>query len=149
MYKRILVAVDGSETSDAALSEAIALASDQKAELRLIHVVDITAAYSLAETPFPFVDYQKVLVTAAEKLLAKCADTVRRENLSVTTTCPVIDMLGRRIWEVIDAEAKRWPAELIVLGTHGRHGINRVLLGSVAEGVIRTATKPVLSVKGG
>ena len=55
---------------------------------------------------------------------------------------------GERIASVIVEEAKRWPADLIVIGTHGRSGFSRILFGSVAEGVVRTAHVPVLLVRG-
>lgn len=56
--------------------------------------------------------------------------------------------LATRIWDVVNKEAKRWRADVIVIGTHGRHGFNRLFLGSVAEGVIRLAAKPVLVIHG-
>jgi nucleotide-binding universal stress UspA family protein len=54
--------------------------------------------------------------------------------------------LAQRISDVINKQAKRWPADLIVIGTHGRRGFDRLFLGSVAEGVIRLAVKPVLTI---
>ena len=74
MYRRILVAIDGSDTSDLALREAIGLAKDQNAMLRLVHVVDVTApAYMAAEVTvavhFPLAEYQKALKESGEKLL--------------------------------------------------------------------------------
>jgi nucleotide-binding universal stress UspA family protein len=59
-----------------------------------------------------------------------------------------IEQLGRNAADLIAAEADAWPADLIVVGTHGRRGVRRLLLGSVAEGVVRTATKPVLLIRG-
>ena len=55
---------------------------------------------------------------------------------------------GERIASILVAEATRWPADLIVIGTHGRSGFSRVLFGSVAEGVVRTAHTPVLLIRG-
>ena len=59
-----------------------------------------------------------------------------------------IDTIGHRIPEMIAEEAKTWPADIIVIGTHGRHGMHRLLMGSVAEGVVRMATVPVLLIRG-
>ena len=59
-----------------------------------------------------------------------------------------IDTLGRRICDAIEEEAKQWQAYLIVIGTHGRRGVRRLLLGSVAEGVARVASELVLLVRG-
>jgi len=61
MYKQILVAVDGSDASNLALKEAIKLAKDQQAALRLIHVVDETQAYMTGVSPYPFAEYQKAI----------------------------------------------------------------------------------------
>jgi len=73
MYKHILVAVDGSDTSNLALQEAIKLAKEQQAELHLIHVVDETPAYMMVETPYPVADLQKAMREAGQKVLAICA----------------------------------------------------------------------------
>ena len=59
----------------------------------------------------------------------------------------MLDSGGARIASVIVDEARRWPADLIVIGTHGRSGFSRVLFGSVAEGVVRTAHIPVLLIR--
>jgi nucleotide-binding universal stress UspA family protein len=148
MYKHILVAVDGSDTSNLALQEAIKLAKEQQAALRLIHVVDETPAYMLVETPYSVADYQKAMRDAGQKVLATCAATTRQAGVEVDTKFALLEVLAQRICDAINEEAKRWPADLIVIGTHGRHGFNHLLLGSVAEGVIRLATKPVLVIRG-
>jgi nucleotide-binding universal stress UspA family protein len=149
MYKHILVAVDGSDTSNLAVKEAVKLAKEQKATVRLVHVVDETPAYTMAEMPFPISEYKKLMREAGEKLLADCATTVRDTGITFDTKCLIIDSLARRICDVICEEAKSWPADLIVIGTHGRHGFDHFLLGSVAEGVIRIASKPALIIRGG
>ena len=61
MYKQILVPVDGSDTSNRALKEAIKLAKDQQAALQLIHVVDGATVYMMTETPYPIADYLKTM----------------------------------------------------------------------------------------
>lgn len=148
MYKHILVAVDGSDTSNLALQEAVKLAKEQNALLRLVHVVDETPAYSMTDAPFPISAYQKIMHEAGERLLADCASTIQSAGAKFETKCVVIDSLLKRICEAISEEAKSWPADLIVIGTRGRHGFDRLLLGSVAEGVIRIASKPVLIIRG-
>lgn len=149
MYKNILVAVDGSDTSDLALTEAIKLAKEQHAHLRLIHVVDEAPAYTLTDAAFPISEYQKTMREAGKEVLEKCAAKASDSGVVFDTRCPLIDSLVQRICDVISQEANQWPADLIVIGTHGRHGFDRLLLGSVAEGVIRIATKPVLIIRGG
>ena len=148
MYKQILVPVDGSDTSNLALAEAIKLAKDQQAALRLIHVVDETTVYMMVETPYPIADYLKVMHEAGQKVLSICAAKAQEAGIKADTKLVVIESLTQRICDAINEEAKRWSADLIVIGTHGRRGFNHLLLGSVAEGVIRLATKPVLIFRG-
>jgi nucleotide-binding universal stress UspA family protein len=146
MYKQILVAVDGSDTSNLALQEAMKLAKEQQAALRLVHVVDETPAYMTMDTAFALGDFQKAMREAGQKVLATCAATARQAGVEVDTKFIVLQT--QRICDAIIEEAKRWPADLIVIGTHGRHGFNHLLLGSVAEGVIRLATSPILVIRG-
>ena len=145
MYKRILIAVDGSKTSSLALKEAIKLAKDQRATLRLIHVVDERPIYTMAEVPYSIDDYQKTMREAGRKELAKCADRAKAARVKFDTK--LVATLAQSIGDVINKEAKRWSANLIVIGTQGRRGFNRLVLGSVAEHVIRLATKPVLIIR--
>ena len=146
MYRRILVAVDGSKTSNLALKEALKLAKQQHAALRLIHVVDQTPSYAMAEVPYLIDDYQKAMVEAGQKALAKCA--ARAKAARVKSDTKMVVTLTQSIGDVINKEAKRWSANLIVIGTHGRRGFDHLLLGSVAERVIRLAVKPILVVRG-
>jgi nucleotide-binding universal stress UspA family protein len=148
MYKHILVAVDGSDTSNLALQEAIKLAKGNQAALRLVHVVDETPAYMTMDIPYSIADYQKAMREAGQKMLASCAATARQAGVEVDTRFVILEVLAQRICDAINEEAKRWPADIIVIGTHGRHGFNHLLLGSVAEGVIRLAAKPVLVIRG-
>jgi nucleotide-binding universal stress UspA family protein len=148
MYKNILVPVDGSDTSYLALTEAVALAKEQQAKLRLLHVVDLTPPYMLTGIPFPMTEYEKAIRDAGEKILADSAAKIRDSGVTFDTKCQLNNSLARRISDVISDEAGAWPADLIVIGTHGRRGVDRFRLGSVAEGVVRVATKPVLSIRG-
>ena len=153
MYKHILVAVDGSDISNLALREAIKLAKDQQAVLRLVHVVDESPAYlavddSTMPDPNLVAEIQKALRVTGENVLSACAAMVRKAGVEAGTTMKIVETLGPRICDAIEEEAMRWPADLIVIGTHGRRGFRRLLLGSVAEGVVRVATKPVLLIRG-
>ncbi len=148
MYGRILVAIDDSETSDLALKEAIRLAKDQKAALRIVHVIDISPAYLTVDTPYPFVEYQGAMQEAGEKLLANRVAIARAARVQVDAKLIAIEMYGERIYDVIEEQSKQWLADLIVIGTHGRRGARHLMLGSVAEGLIRIATKPVLLIRG-
>jgi len=149
MYKRILVAVDGSKTSNLALKEAIRLTKDQRAALRLVHVVDVMPAYiAMGEIPYSIDAYQKSMQVAGRKVMAACAAKAKAGHVKFSTKVAVISDLGTRIWEVINKDANRWRADLIIISTHGRRGFNRLFLGSVAEGVVRLAVKPVLVIHG-
>ena len=57
-------------------------------------------------------------------------------------------MVGQHIYEAIEEQSKQWPANLIVVGTEGRRGFQRLMIGSVAEGLVRISTKPVLLIRG-
>jgi nucleotide-binding universal stress UspA family protein len=148
MYKHILVAVDGSDTSNLALQESIKLAKGQQAALRLVHVVDETPMYMTMDAAYALADFQKAMREAGEKVLATSAATARQAGVEVDTKFIVLQAVAQRICDAIIEEAKRWPADLIVIGTHGRHGFNHFLLGSVAEGVIRLAANPLLVIRG-
>ena len=145
MYKRVLVAVDGSDTSNLALQEAIKLAKDHYAVLRLFHVVDLTMAYSAVEAPY-VLEYRKVMEAAGQKVVAECATLVRAAGIEFDSKCVVV--FGRYVYEAIEEEATAWGADLLVVGTHGRRGIRRLLLGSVAEGLTRISSRPVLLIRG-
>lgn len=147
MFSRILVSIDGSETSGLALQEAIKLAKEQHALLRLVHVVDLTPIYTDLAAPY-VLDYQKALQAAGEKVVADGAAIAREAGVQFETRSIVIDRVGQHIADAVEQEAKRWQANLIVIGTHGRRGVRRMLLGSVAEGVARIATEPVLLIRG-
>jgi nucleotide-binding universal stress UspA family protein len=153
MYNHILVAVDGSDTSNLALREAIKLAKDQQALLRLVHVVDESPAYLATDNwtiqdPELIAEVKKALHEAGQNVLATSAAVVREAGIEAEAVLKVVETLGPRIYDAIEEEAVGWPADVIVIGTHGRRGFRRLLLGSVAEGVARIATKPVLLVRG-
>jgi nucleotide-binding universal stress UspA family protein len=146
MYTRILVAVDGSSTSDLALDEALKLARDGQSQLLLLHVTEYPVPLSgemdwMIERVPP-----QVFVDMAQRMLEKALARVRAAGMDAEIR--QIDDVGRRIGNAIADEAVKWQAGLIVIGTHGRKGIDHLLLGSVAEGVVRAAPMPVLLVRG-
>lgn len=147
MYNHILVAVDGSDTSNLALQEALKLAKELHATLRIVNVVDVTAAYSDAAAPYAF-EYQKALEAGGEKVIRDASAVAHTAGVEFDVKSIVIDRLGQHVYDAIDDEAKRWPADLVVIGTHGRRGVRRLILGSVAEGLARISSKPVLLIRG-
>lgn len=147
MFKRILVAVDASETSDVALRAAAGLAAEQHAELRIVHVIDTMNINIGADFPaHPAV--LESLAKSGESVLQKAQAIATAAGATAETKLVRIETLGLRIADAIVNEAEAWVADLIVIGTHGRRGLTRLFLGSVAEGTARLAAKPVLLVPG-
>lgn len=145
MYQRILVPIDGSETSERALQEAIKL-GDSAAQFRLLYVVE--EIYSLGTEGYEFIDYdalQQAVRTSGERILAQAAEKMQRAGKRAEVA--LLETGGQRVANVIEGEARRWQADLIVIGTHGRSGLSRLLMGSVAEGVMRVASVPVLLIR--
>jgi len=149
MYKRILVPVDGSETANRALRTAVALAAEQSAALHVVHVSEETPLYVSMDTlPYPPANLMEALHKEGEGILAEAVATARNQNIQADGKLLVIDGPGRGISEAIEQQAEHWNADLIAIGTHGRRGFRRLLLGSVAENLIRVSTKPVLLIRG-
>ncbi|SDW55723.1 universal stress protein [Nitrosomonas communis] len=145
MYRRILVPVDGSTTSNCALQEAIKLAQQHHAQLELVHVFE-DILYWVDENYINYAELQETVRESSEKILIDAQALVQQGGLA--TGIKLLEAKGQRTANVIVAEAERWQADLIVIGTHGRTGFSRLLLGSVAEGVVRTAAIPVLLIRG-
>ena len=91
----------------------------------------------------------KAMEEAGRKVIADGSAIARAAGIEFDTKSIVIDALDQHIYNAIDDEAKGWPADLIVIGTHGRRGFKRLFLGSIAEGLTRIASKPVLLIRGG
>ena len=145
MYQRILVPLDGSAISDRALQEALKLARQQGAQVRLAHAVE-NVRFLDSEGFIDYAALQEVAQRSGEKILARAKAAAQQAGIAAETT--LLESGGERIENVIVAEAKRWPADLIVIGTHGRSGFSRLLFGSVAEGVVRGAPTPLLLIRG-
>ncbi len=148
MYKRIAVAVDGSDTSTAALNEAIKFARLMDSTLLVLHVCEEMPVYWNIEgvAALPMMDLAKVFIEAGKQLLHKDKERVAEAGVSVETR--LVEDYSGRIGAVISEEAERWLADLLVVGTHGRKGLDHLLMGSVAEGVMRTSNIPLLLVRG-
>lgn len=144
MYQRILVPIDGSSTSERALQEAIKLIDSQPVQLRLVYVVD-DLQFLNAEGYVDYAELRELTRKIGERALAKAEEVARQADITVEAA--LLEANGERIARVIDADALAWGADLIVIGTHGRSGFNHLLFGSVAEGVVRGASVPVLLVR--
>ncbi|HQS01099.1 MULTISPECIES: universal stress protein [unclassified Polaromonas] len=146
-YHQILVPFDGSPTSEKALDEAIRLARLTGARLRLLHVVDELSYVNGFETAMNYTNEIVPLMQAAgEKLLA--LGRQKAVDQGVDTDSVLIVGGPGRICEHVAEQARSAGADLIVVGSHGRRGMGRVLMGSDAEQIVRTAPVPVLVVRG-
>ncbi len=143
MYARILVALDGSEDSDRALREALKVAQDSHAKLRVVHAVDVVPHGEVG----PYFDqYRQSCLDAGQAVLDRAVALARDAGASVETA--LVETATIHPSSEILEEAKRWSADLIVLGTRGRSGLTRLLMGSVAEEIVRHAPVPTLLVHG-
>lgn len=145
MYDKILVPVDGSTTSNHGLSEAVKLAKLTGAQLLLVHAVDIAAVSVTPEASAAMPQLFDAMRDAGKELLARAKAIVEAAGARAETV--LIDTLQGRVSDLIVEQARKWHADLIVIGTHGRRGVSRVLMGSDAEQVVRSATVPVLLVR--
>lgn len=141
-FNRILVPVDGSETSNSALVAALQLARDTGGRVRLFHAVDEMAYLTGFETSADVVGMARA---AARGVLD--AGLAIAASAGVEADSSLAEFSGKRLGEAVASEAADWNANLIVVGTHGRRGLGRVLLGSGAEQVIRLAPVPVLTIR--
>ncbi len=146
MYKQILVPVDGSQTALTALRQALGMAKAFQAELFVVHVID----------PYPFVgvgsdyavgqnEYLAAATGNANRAVAEALEMARAAGIEAESA--VVE--GHAAEEGIVATAKTCGADLIVMGSHGRRGIEKLLLGSVTQRVLQDARVPVLVVRGG
>jgi nucleotide-binding universal stress UspA family protein len=142
MYKRILVPVDGSETSNKALVAALQMAREGGGRVRLVHTLDELAYLTGFEVSG---DLIRLAREYAGKVLQDALEVAK--SAGVPADSKLVGGTGARLGEVVAAEAQAWEADLVVVGTHGRRGVSRVLLGSGAEQVLRLAPVPVLAVR--
>lgn len=147
MFKRVIAAVDGSSTSKRALRVAAELAGEQQAALCIAHVVDLNSLY-LSETPVDLKELEASALESGKQVLEHALTMVQKQGLQPEVRLLKVSNVGDRVADVIARFAKRWKADLIVIGTHGRRGISHLFLGSVAESVLRIAPTLVLLVRG-
>jgi nucleotide-binding universal stress UspA family protein len=138
--QHILVAHDFSDSAEAALETALALAGALQARVTLLHAYEVPT-YVFPESVVATADLVGQIRGAAEEALANVAERARKNGVKIDT------ILRQGVaWSEIDAVARDLKCDMVVMGTHGRRGLSRALLGSVAEKVVRTAPCPVLTV---
>jgi nucleotide-binding universal stress UspA family protein len=148
MSKRIFVAIDNSSTAQKALDEAILLA--------VAFGADLCVATALDEAPLEqhgmglgsYID-----IELAKKQMRESSNTLLDQALAKAAAAGcqaervLIESAQRRVAEMISDAAQQWRCDLIVVGTHGRRGFERMLVGSVAENLVRIATTSLLLVR--
>ncbi len=141
-FKHIVVGTDFSDCSKRALDLALEIAAKFDSKLTLVHSWE-APSYAYAGGVYVTTDLVTPIEQAAVSLLDKATAELK-------TRMPTAQSMIRSgvAWEEILAAATQVHADLIVLGTHGRRGLSRALLGSVAEKVVRLATVPVLTAHG-
>ncbi|HSV80171.1 MAG TPA: universal stress protein [Ramlibacter sp.] len=143
MYKRILVPVDGSETCRKALTAALNLARESDGRVRVVHALDELASTLGFEAGVNIVSLARAY---ADKVLSEALEMAQAAG--VPADGRLAESRGERLGDAVAREALDWKADLVVLGTHGRRGVHRVLLGSGAEQIVRMAPVPVLTIRG-
>ena len=139
LYKKILIATDGSENNRAAIDEAMRIAKACRSALHVIYVVDSTT-FSSVSADVPLGDTYQIFHTEAEQAFSRIASLAKE----IIVTTHLVE--GHPAAEIVKfAEANQ--VDLIVIGTQGKTGLVRLILGSVAEDIIRSAHCKVLVVK--
>jgi nucleotide-binding universal stress UspA family protein len=145
-FRRVLVALDESPGGDAVLEPAVSLVSlYHEPHCSLVHIVEPPVALSPDLTVYPDLvdaDLIEQQNAAAQRRLDRLAEPLRARGIAVTTHVVVDSAVGARILEL----GRKLDTDVIAIGSHGRHGAERLLLGSVADKLIRGAVEPVLVV---
>lgn len=148
MYSKILVAIDDSATSQKALNEAIQIARASNAALCIAHAADegLLAQHGMGIGTYIDVEKTKAAIrSSAEALLQSAAQIAADAGIKAETR--LLEATDMRVAELIAAGAAEFDADLIVVGTHGRRGFQRLLVGSVAENLVRLAGTSLLLVR--
>jgi nucleotide-binding universal stress UspA family protein len=146
MFKRILVPLDGSSTASRGFDQGLGLARSHGSRLFLLHVVDEHVLIQHSDGMAQLTEqYLESMRESGEKVLAAAQAKAARRGVDCRTV--MIENIARSVADIIVEQAKKLRADVIVMGTHGRRGVKRLVLGSDAEGVVRTSPVPVLLVR--
>lgn len=142
MYQKIMVPVDDSQASLRALEEAVKLSKLSGAALRTVHVVDL-AQFSWGGTGYlQSEEVRKAIAVAGEKVLQRTRSLLAEQQVSAEVA--VLESAGDKVADLLLEDAREHGVDLLVMGTHGFSGLMHLLMGSVAEGVLRQADIPVM-----
>lgn len=150
MYKHLVVAVDGSETSANALKHACSVAAAGKAQLTLVHVANPAEYMALAPEFLQQDSYEEAAVANGNAVLAEALEITNGAEpgiTSVNTHLLLANKGAREMAQELVDYADKQGADLLVLGTHGRTGLMHLLMGSFAETVMRETRLPLLIIR--
>lgn len=149
MYKKIFVAIDDSPTSQKALAEAINLAKSSNAALCIAHAADesLLTQHGMGIGTYIDIDRTKQAIKDSSNLLLDDAAKLAAAA-GIGAVKLLLEATDKRVAELIAEGAASWEADLIIVGTHGRRGFARLLVGSVAENLTRLATCSLMMVRG-
>lgn len=146
LYQRILVPVDGSETSGLGQAQAIRLAKLTGGTLRFFHVIDdLSLALALDAYAGQPGDWLGSLRREGKDLLDRAIRDAADNGVQAEGV--LHESYNDKVSAAVAAEASKWPADLVVVGTHGRRGLGRLVMGSGAEGILHAVQAPVLLVR--
>lgn len=141
MYKHIVVAMDGSESSQRALDEAIHIGKYSNARLHVLFVADTAALSSYPAS------YRAEVFGEARRMLDDVEARLRVHGVKCETQLLETRNLTDSVARCLQRRVTQIPADVVVMGTYGRTGVKRLVLGSVAEAFLRHSTCPVLLVR--
>jgi len=145
VYKNILVPIDGSNTAQRGLNEAVGLAKTLGSRIRLVHAINDAELISPYASGTNYEDLFDQVERHGTALLQEAEAAVRAAGVAVDTK--LLEANGVVVGEQVLQAAANWAADLIVCGTHGRRGLRRIVMGSDAEYIVRQSPVPVLLVR--
>lgn len=143
-YDRVLLTTDGSEASMAAVDEALKISESCGAEIHVLYVVDtgVDSSYDSVDKLMSETETSRKLKEVGEKAVQSIVERLEKSNVEFKTS-----IQEGKPFKQINSYADREQMDIIVMSTHGRTGLDRLLIGSVTEKVVRSSEKPVLTVK--
>ena len=149
MYKNILIATDGSELAEKGVDQGVALAKETGAKVIFVSVTELLPSYGIvvaaewASSPAAFQEYREAITKAATEILSKA----KAKAMEIGVSAEAVHVENQSPAQGIVEAANAKNADLIVIASHGRRGVNKLLLGCQAAEVLSLSTVPVLVIK--
>lgn len=149
MYKNILIATDGSELAEKGVDQGVALAKETGAKVIFVSVTELLPSYGIvvaaewASSPAAFQEYREAITKAATEILSKA----KAKAMEIGVSAEAVHVENQSPAQGIVEAANAKNVDLIVIASHGRRGVNKLLLGSQAAEVLSLSTVPVLVIK--